>query len=201
MRAFFSLFLFFTISFILSSLLSHCLHDLVENAIQHYSKQASSFPSLSRSLALSLSPSFIYPLHLSLQFSFSFTFLRNTDKKKIRLKKKKTGDEEEEEKKKKTTKEKGSTPTSVTFHVTRQLENQNRGSSFAPPRWGCVKGPDEWRASLATPQRFMIKPYYVEGNWHWLPIWATAADSSDPAERRTWSTACGKVTGWLWVRG
>lgn len=47
------------------------------------------------------------------------------------------------------------------FHVTRQLENQNKGSSFAPPRWGHVAKPWWIGVRQATPQRFMIKAYYV----------------------------------------
>lgn len=47
------------------------------------------------------------------------------------------------------------------FHVTRQLENQNRGSSFAPPRWGHLAEPWWIGVRQATPQRFMIKAYYV----------------------------------------
>lgn len=38
----------------------------------------------------------------------------------------------------------------ATIHVTRHLENQNRGSTFAPPRWGHVKMPDESRGSART---------------------------------------------------
>lgn len=49
----------------------------------------------------------------------------------------------------------------ATFHVTRQLENQNRGSSFAPPRWGHLAEPWWIGVREATPQRFMIKAYYV----------------------------------------
>lgn len=49
----------------------------------------------------------------------------------------------------------------ATFHVTRQLENQNGGSSFAPPRWGHLAEPWWIGVRPATPLRFMIKAYYV----------------------------------------
>lgn len=41
------------------------------------------------------------------------------------------------------------------------LENQNGARSFAPPRWGHLAEPWWIGVRQATPQRFMIKAYYV----------------------------------------
>lgn len=49
----------------------------------------------------------------------------------------------------------------TTFHVTHQLENQHRGRSFAPPRWGHRAEPWWIGVRRATPPGFMIKAYYV----------------------------------------
>lgn len=99
----------------------------------------------------------------------------------------------------------------ATFHVTRQLENQNSGSSFAPPRWDHVAEPWWMKVRPATPQRFMIKAYYVGkltliadlNHWnqlicqHWIESMFNSVCHSDRLDGKKPSTS----EGAKWMAG